>query len=170
MRLLNKIPFLLGWLAFYLSVLLVIRLLGLRNFSFLGDSFPRLTLNTNNFMLLAALYVIIGFFAFIFSISKVALPLYWVGKIQADEYTKIAFGSYSLMWLAYLIVYLIFCIPLAYNWLPIEMDRPIDMALQTLASFLVYRGVVHFWLDNAVLRNQKNNLPDQKKDEADQSG
>lgn len=58
---------------------------------------------------------------------------------------------------------------MAYNWFPADIDRPIDMALQTLVGFLVYHGVVHFRLDIAVLRNQKKNLYDQKKNESDQS-
>jgi hypothetical protein len=150
MQLLKKIPFLLSWSVFYLLMLSITWMIGQWFFPSLEDLFPQLT-PTISFVLLVALYVIIGFFPFILSIRKVALPLYRVSKNQADEQIRIVLGAYLLKWVLYLVYYAVYCIPLAIKGLlPPEIEEPIYIAWKIFASFLAYRGVVHSWFNDTV--------------------
>jgi hypothetical protein len=154
----KKFPFLLGWLVFYLSTLLLMSLLGLWGFPSLGNLFPQLTLSVN-FISLMVQYVVIGFFAFTFSISKIALPLYRIGKLHADERIQVAFMAYPLRWILFLIYSVFyFSIPLLVkDLLPIKIEGPLYLAWSILASFLAYREVAHSWAKDIVLRDPKSN-------------
>jgi hypothetical protein len=158
MQLYKKIPFLLGWSAFYLSALLLSWLLGLWILPFLGKIFPRLT-PIASLMLLLGLSFVIGFFVFSFSVGKLVLPLYQNQdrRAPANETARITFGSYFLGWLLYCVFSVVYCIPLYFHGLlPAEIEKPVYLVWQIIASFLAYRGVVCSWLDDFILQHKQD--------------
>ena len=146
-----KDPVLLGWLTFGLSSLLLAWLFGLWVSPFLGEIFPFAI-----FILINILNDIVGFFVFCFSVSKVVLPLYQNREISVTEITRITFGSYLLRWFLYLVFYVAYCIPLSFRLLPADIERPVYLVWQILASFLAYRGVVRSWLDDFILQHKQD--------------
>ena len=156
MQFIKKIPFLLGWVAFYLSMQLLVWLFGLWVSPSISDLFSQLTPSAS-FLSLMSLFVMIGFFVFRFSISKVVLPLYSSGKVRAEEGIQLPLASYLWRWLLYLIYSIVYSIPLAIKgWLPTGIEEPFQLVWPILASFLAYRGVVHSWLDDVVLQAQRS--------------
>ena len=161
MKVVRKIPFLFSWSIFCALTLLPAWALVLWVLPYLHDLYirglyPQLTPNIIFVSFISAL-VIISFFTFAFSISKIALPIYKTGKIYNYEPARLKFRDCLSKWFLYLALFVAFCIPmLITGLLPIKIEEPIFIAWEFLASFLAYRVVGYSWLDEVILSRRQN--------------
>jgi|WetSurMetagenome_2_1015567.scaffolds.fasta_scaffold490284_1 hypothetical protein len=147
MQLIRRFPLFLGWFSHFVVAYSLILLIAL---PFRGKDFKDLSALTGFILLLFAVFLLIGFLAFVISLKYVAIPA------QASRHVKLS--TYLLKWFDYLFSWIVFCVPLA-CWSAIALPLPklVSFLWQLLASYLAYRLVVNRWRSEIMNDNQHEN-------------
>ncbi len=153
MQLFRRAPLFFGWLAFYVitHVVTLLIVLPFRERDFQDSSILILFI-----LIFLAVYILVGFLSFTFSIKNVVVPLYQGKKIASVESRRVKISVYLPRWLAYLFYLMLFCFPLTCGISgSLLVEDVIPYVWQLVASYFAYRLVVNELMEEIVVNNQK---------------